>query len=121
MSVFKDQEKFMLASGQTTGVLNPDQFNLYIKLMEEEADELATAIVAHDQVETMDALIDFMVVTIGALHSLGVDVEGAWTEVMRSNLAKIDPETGTVQRREDGKILKPEGWTPPNLVPFVKS
>ena len=22
-------------------------------------------------------------------------------------------------KREDGKVLKPEGWTPPNLKPFV--
>jgi tripartite-type tricarboxylate transporter receptor subunit TctC len=32
----------------------------------------------------------------------------------------IDPATGKVQRREDGKVLKPEGWTPPDLKPFVR-
>jgi predicted HAD superfamily Cof-like phosphohydrolase len=71
-------------------------------------------------VEQLDALIDILVVTIGALHSGGFDVEGAWNEVMRTNFAKIDPTTGKVRKREDGKVLKPEGWTPPNLVPFVK-
>jgi predicted HAD superfamily Cof-like phosphohydrolase len=38
---------------------------------------------------------------------------------MRTNFAKIDAETGKVRKREDGKVLKPEGWQPPNLVPFV--
>jgi predicted HAD superfamily Cof-like phosphohydrolase len=45
--------------------------------------------------------------------------EAAWNEVMRTNFAKIDPETGKVRKREDGKVLKPEGWTPPDLAPFT--
>ena len=60
-----------------------------------------------------------MVVTVGALHSMGVDAEGAWKEVMRSNFAKIDKKTGMVRKREDGKILKPQGWEPPRLAQFV--
>jgi hypothetical protein len=39
---------------------------------------------------------------------------------MRTNFAKIDAVTGKVRKREDGKVLKPEGWSPPNLEPFVK-
>ena len=68
----------------------------------------------------LDALIDILVVTIGAIHSLGANGEAAWNEVMRTNFAKIDPETGKVRKREDGKVLKPEGWTPPNLEPFTR-
>jgi predicted HAD superfamily Cof-like phosphohydrolase len=49
----------------------------------------------------------------------GFDVEGAWAEVARSNLAKIDPVTGKVNKRSDGKVLKPEGWTPPKLGDYV--
>jgi predicted HAD superfamily Cof-like phosphohydrolase len=51
----------------------------------------------------------------------GYDVDGAWTEVARSNLAKIDINTGKVIKRADGKVLKPEGWTAPVLAPFVKA
>jgi predicted HAD superfamily Cof-like phosphohydrolase len=50
---------------------------------------------------------------------MGADAEGAWKEVMRTNFAKIDKETGKVRKREDGKVLKPLGWEPPNLKPFV--
>jgi predicted HAD superfamily Cof-like phosphohydrolase len=50
---------------------------------------------------------------------MGADPEGAWNEVMRSNLAKIDPDSGTVFKREDGKVLKPAGWTAPELSPFL--
>ena len=117
---FRDQEKFMKACDQSVNEFNKDQFNLYVTLIEEEANELADAITAHDQVETVDALIDILVVTIGALHSMGADAEGAWKEVMKTNFAKIDRDTGKVRKREDGKVLKPVGWTPPDLKPFLK-
>ena len=120
MNPFRDQEKFMRACSQSTDTFNKDQFNMYIGLIEEEADELAEAIAAHDQVETLDALIDILVVTIGAIHSAGFDAEGAWKEVMMTNFAKVDSETGMVRKREDGKVLKPVGWKAPELAPFIK-
>jgi predicted HAD superfamily Cof-like phosphohydrolase len=49
----------------------------------------------------------------------GFDVNGAWAEVARSNLAKIDSATGKVIKRPDGKVLKPDGWTAPNLASFI--
>jgi predicted HAD superfamily Cof-like phosphohydrolase len=119
-NVFKDQEKFMQACDQTTGEFNVNQLNMYLGLIKEEGDELQAALVKQDKVETLDALIDILVVTIGTLHSLGVDAEGAWNEVMKTNFAKINPDTGKVTKREDGKVLKPEGWTSPELAQFVK-
>ena len=118
-NAFRDQEKFMKACGQTVDNLNEDQYNMYLGLIEEEHKELQVAIDASDRVEQLDALIDILVVTIGAIHSGGYDAEGAWKEVMSTNFAKIDKETGLVRKREDGKVLKPVGWVPPNLKPFV--
>jgi predicted HAD superfamily Cof-like phosphohydrolase len=112
-------EKFMKSCDQTTDVVNADQFNLYVKLINEESSELLESIAASDQVETLDALVDILVVTIGAIHSMGGDAEGAWREVMSTNFAKIDKETGKVRKREDGKVLKPIGYSPPNLLPFI--
>lgn len=116
---FRDQEKFMRACDQTVETGNTDQFNMYLKLIEEEAEELNQAIIDKNKLEMLDALIDMLVVTIGAIHSMGADAEGAWKEVMRTNFAKIEKETGKVRKREDGKVLKPVGWTPPDLAPFL--
>jgi predicted HAD superfamily Cof-like phosphohydrolase len=116
---FRDQEKFMKACDQTVDHWNQEQFDLYVDLIEEEFKELKAAIAAGDRVEILDALEDIMVVTAGAIHSAGMDGEGGWKEVMRTNFAKIDRETGKVRKREDGKVLKPQGWTPPDLKPFV--
>ena len=117
---FRDQEKFMRACDQSVEGFNQEQFKMYLGLIEEEYKELKEAVNNHDQLETLDALIDILVVTIGAIHSGGFAAEGAWKEVMSTNFAKIDKNTGLVRKREDGKVLKPVGWTPPNLTPFVK-
>jgi len=117
MNPFKDHQMFMLASGQTTGIENIEQYKLYHNLIKEEVQELEDSTTREDDV---DALVDILVVTIGALHSIGVDVEAAWNEVHRSNMAKVDAGTGVVLRREDGKILKPEGWQPPNLKQYLR-
>jgi predicted HAD superfamily Cof-like phosphohydrolase len=116
---FRDQEKFMTACDQTVEGWNQEQFKLYIKLIEEEFKELKEAINNNDMLETLDALEDILVVTIGAIHSAGMDGEGAWKEVMKTNFAKIDRETGKVRKREDGKVLKPQGWTAPELEQFL--
>lgn len=117
---FRDQEKFMNACDQVTKTYDLQQYILYLNLIREESKELAEAIGANDPVEQLDALIDILVVTIGAIHSMGADAEGAWKEVMNTNFAKIDKETGKVRKREDGKVLKPLGWQGPNLAPFLK-
>ena len=120
MNPFRDQEKFMKACDQTVNGPIGSQFDMYCNLIEEEHKELKVALEENDEEEIVDALLDILVVTMGALHSFGADGEGGWKEVMKTNFAKIDKETGKVRKREDGKVLKPVGWTPPDLKPFLK-
>ena len=117
---FRDQEKFMRACDQSTDKFNGTQFDMYCALIQEEHKELLQALADNNDVEIVDALLDIIVVTVGALHSFGADAEGGWKEVMRTNFAKIDKETGKVRKREDGKVLKPIGWTPPDLKPYIR-
>jgi predicted HAD superfamily Cof-like phosphohydrolase len=119
-NLFRDQEKFMKACDQTVHGPAGPQFDMYCALIEEEHKELKQALADNNDVEVLDALIDILVVTIGAIHSAGFDAEGAWKEVMSTNFAKINKDTGKVRKREDGKVLKPQGWEPPNLKPFLK-
>ena len=116
---FRDQEQFMTACDQTVQGLNLAQFQMYCNLIAEEMGELSQAMTSDNSVETLDALIDILVVTIGAIHSIGADAEGAWKEVMRTNFAKIDRDTGRVLKREDGKVLKPADWKPPELGQYL--
>ena len=114
---FKDVNNFQEACDQTPSI---DNYVMYLDLITEETGELKDAIIAGDQVEQLDALVDILVVTIGAIRAAGWDGEAAWKEVMDTNFAKIDPNTGKVRKREDGKVLKPEGWQAPALAQFIK-
>ena len=111
-----DVQIFQTACDQT-----PSEENaiLYHKLMNEEFNEFLKAYQDKDEVEQLDACMDLIWVTLGYCHMKGYDIRGAWNEVTTSNLWKIDASTGKVIRREDGKILKPEGWTPPDLTKFI--
>ena len=115
--VFKDIELFATACDQPA---SPENYKMYLGLIDEEYGELVDAVMADDKVEQLDALVDILVVTMGAIRAAGWDGEAAWVEVMKTNFAKIDFETGKVRKREDGKVLKPEGWTAPELSQFVK-
>jgi predicted HAD superfamily Cof-like phosphohydrolase len=99
---------------------SPENASLYKSLMEEEFKEFIDAHWDKNEVEMLDACMDLIWVTLGFCAMKGYDVDGAWNEVLRSNMRKLDPVTQKVIRREDGKILKPEGWTPPDLTKFVK-
>ena len=113
---FKDVNDFQEACDQTPSI---DNYAMYLDLITEETGELKDAIIAGDQVEQLDALVDILVVTIGAIRAAGWNGEAAWNEVMKTNFAKVDPTTGKVIKRADGKVLKPEGWTAPELAQFV--
>jgi predicted HAD superfamily Cof-like phosphohydrolase len=140
-TVFDHQREFMRACGQTVGVINVEQANLYVKLVVEEAvEELLLKAVpdamraihrgdalraiqgegdAVDEITAVaDGIADSIVVLIGLAESFGLDMEPIWLEVQRSNHDKIGPD-GKVVRRADGKILKPEGWRAPELHAIV--
>jgi phosphoribosyl-ATP pyrophosphohydrolase len=121
--VFKDVETFLNAVGQTPPPFNADesdQSRLYKKLIDEEYSEFIEAWEANDDAEKADACFDMIWVIVGYMRSRGWDVKAIWDHGAGTNLAKIDPETGLVRRREDGKILKPEGWKEPDFSQFVK-
>lgn len=131
MSIFDDQRKMMQAFGQQVGTTDIGQAELYIKLIEEEYHETMTAfaemlveidnrgITPEDVVEVADGLIDMLVVIAGAGISLGLPMRSLWNEVHRSNMSKIGPG-GKIIRRDDGKVLKPDTYSPPNLLPIIK-
>jgi hypothetical protein len=116
MNPFKDIDTFATACDQPPSEAN---YKMYLSLIDEEVGELVEAVAANDKVEQLDALVDILVVTMGAIRAGGFDGEGAWKEVMDTNFAKIDPTTGKVIKRADGKVLKPEGWKAPELAQFA--
>jgi|TARA_R110000764_G_scaffold237121_1_gene332989 predicted HAD superfamily Cof-like phosphohydrolase len=116
-NVFEDVNKFGTACDQPASEAN---YKMYLGLIDEEVGELVEAVAADDKVEQLDALVDILVVTVGAIRAAGWDGEAAWQEVMDTNFAKIDPVTGKVNKRADGKVMKPSNWVAPALAQFVE-
>ena len=101
--------------------LGPDELiELRIKLLTEEVQEYAEAARSGDLVEVLDALADIGYILAGTIINHGMQhiFDAAFDEVHRSNRAKL--VDGKVLRREDGKVMKPEGWTPPQLAAFLE-
>ena len=87
---------------------------LRLDLIEEELDELQYGIDNQDMVEVADALTDLLYVVYGAGHAFGIDLDDCFKEVHKSNLSKLGPDFRPI-KREDGKVLKPDTFFPPDL------
>ena len=116
----QDIRNMMTAFGQSglakPGIPDPSVVKLREKLIDEEVNkELLPAIREGNLQEIFDGGVDSIVVILGTMVAFGLPAAAGWEEVLRSNMAKVDPTTGFVTKRDDGKVLKPEGWTPPDL------
>jgi predicted HAD superfamily Cof-like phosphohydrolase len=122
MSYFTDVKDFQEAFGQRVGT-HPELPDLHeralrLNLLTEEVAEYAEAEINNDLVEVADALADIIYIACGTAVSYGIPLDRIFDEVHRSNMAKL--VDGKVIRREDGKIQKPEGWTPPDIETIIK-
>lgn len=95
--------------------LPENRIGLRLDILDEEHKEFRRAVERRDIVQVADALADVIYVAVGTALEFGIPLDRVWAEVQRSNMAKRDPATGKVRHRDDGKVLKPEGWTPPNI------
>jgi len=115
---FELVEDFMEAMGQDVNVVptfpEEDIQRLRLDLIEEELDELHYAIDNKDMVEIADALGDLLYVVYGAGHAFGIDLDECFKEIHASNMSKLGPD-GKPIKREDGKVLKPDTFFPPDL------
>ena len=123
-----DVETFLKACGQEP---SHKTISLYHDLVVEEIGELEDAMAAYNAAETeaeelqakadaLDAICDSIWVLIGLSQMMNLPLERGWDEVAISNLRKIDAELGLVNRDENGKITKPEGWRPPDMLRIIK-
>lgn len=70
---------------------------------------------APNLLEAIDGMVDTIVVVLGTAIEMGVDLDPFWDEVQRANMSKAGGP-----KRDDGKQLKPPGWTPPDHAAVIK-
>lgn len=76
--------------------------------------ELNQAIRNRDIVKVADAIADGIYVLVGTALAFGLDIDPILEIVHKSNMAKFPNGKGR-RRKSDGKVLKPAGWTPPDI------
>ena len=113
---------FMKTFGQEVknkAELGDEKLNqLRISLINEELEELKTAIKDNNILEVADALTDILYVTYGAGHSFGVDLDKCFDEVQKSNMSKLGGD-GKPIYNEAGKVMKGPNYFKPNLSKFL--
>ena len=122
MTNFQKVGIFMKTFGQDVKIkadLSDEKINqLRISLINEELDELKTAIKDNNILEVADALTDILYVTYGAGHSFGVDLDKCFDEVQKSNMSKLGDD-GKPIYNEAGKVMKGPNYFKPNLSKFL--
>tara|TARA_B100001996_G_scaffold382114_1_gene373094 strand:- start:1251 stop:1661 length:411 start_codon:yes stop_codon:yes gene_type:complete len=118
-SLLEFNQAFEIPKLDNPGLGSDEMIELRIKLLVEEVQEYAEAARTGDLVEVLDALADIGYILAGTIINHGMQdiYDDAFNEVHRSNMAKL--VDGKVIRREDGKVLKPDGWQPPQLAQFL--
>jgi predicted HAD superfamily Cof-like phosphohydrolase len=77
--------------------------------MIEELEEFHRAGSIHDQA---DAMVDLIYFALGTLVEMGVRPGRLFDIVHEANMKKLWPD-GKVHYAQDGKVMKPPTWTPP--------
>ena len=65
--------------------------------------------------EQGDAFVDIWYYSLNCMAKKGVNLSKIFDLVHNANMAKRDPSTGKFLKRDDGKIIKPKGWRPPDI------
>jgi len=88
-------------------------------LLQEEVTELLKASVKGDLVEVADGIADCLYILFGTAQEFGIahKLPAIFAEVHASNMSKL--VDGRPLLREDGKVMKPDGYRPPNLKDLV--
>ena len=85
-----------------------EDINFISRMVADEMEELCEADTIEDQA---DALIDMIYYICNIAARKGINLDPLFNIVHDANMQKI--VDGKVIRREDGKVLKPKGWSPP--------
>jgi predicted HAD superfamily Cof-like phosphohydrolase len=65
--------------------------------------------------EQADAITDIIYYLLNGSAKAGVDIEEVFNEVHKANMAKGGKDGKSFIRNEKGKVMKPKGWTPPDI------
>jgi predicted HAD superfamily Cof-like phosphohydrolase len=118
LQVLEFQKAFNVEIPTTPKMLRKTRAKLRQSLLEEEVKELLEA---KNIIDVADAIVDILYITYGTAHEYGIAdrLILLFDEIHKSNMTKVGAD-GKALFRRDGKVLKPENYTEPNLRPILE-
>ena len=109
--VYEFHQKFKQSQSDTPVFLSSKESVLRHLLGKEELDEYIIAVGEEDMIEILDSLADQLYILFGTIckHGLQNHIVQAFELVHQNNMSKLGPD-GNPILREDGKIIKPQGF-----------
>lgn len=104
------QAKFGFPVGDKPRLLRRARIDARNLFVDKELDEMDRAADEDDLPGVADAIVDAIYFLVGTAVEMGIDLDPLFERVHMANMRK---DGGMV--REDGKLLKPPGWTPPDI------
>ncbi len=96
--------------------LDPERKKWASGALSEELTEFMDATELEDEV---DALLDLAYFALGRVIEMGVVPGAAFEEVHAANMAKVRGELSKRPNAKGFDAIKPDGWQPPNLLPYL--
>jgi predicted HAD superfamily Cof-like phosphohydrolase len=121
--VYDFQEKFGAHIEQLPTFPPVEVITLRDRIIEEEVNEELlpdlhkpkdSSLIPERLAAVADHIADSIYVLLGTAVSYGIDIRPVWEEVHRKNMQKSRDN-----KRADGKISKPPGWTAPNVAAIL--
>ena len=112
-------EKYDLKYNGVSRHLTKEEKEFRIRCLNEELLEYSRATTL---TEELDAILDIVYFAVGTAYRHGFSFYDGWKEVHRSNMEKIRATNRKESKRDyELDVVKPEGWTPPNLKSVVEN
>ena len=124
MSHFDDVGKFHkkfglpIVNDTEVSIIANDVFLFRYQFLQEELQELLSAHRGGNVYGVADALADLVYVALGTAHLYGIPFDEVFAEVQQANMAKeraIDGMDARSKRAHGFDVVKPEGWTSPDI------
>lgn len=112
------QRKFGVPMASAPAELDGRAFEFRFRFLHEELAELRQAHMDGDLAKQADALVDLVYVALGTAAMMGLPWRDLWDEVHHANMRKeraTGANDGRSVRGHEYDVVKPEGWTPPDV------
>jgi predicted HAD superfamily Cof-like phosphohydrolase len=113
-------EKFQVPVRIEPQALETTESEFRVKFMREELEEYELAVETGDLEKQFDALLDLVYVAYGTALMHGFPWAEGWSRVQAANMAKISAKDAGITGRHPLDVVKPVGWTPPDLSDLVR-